>query len=73
MHETANVIPPALSTLERGGVVGIAELVDCVASSPSIWFMGEYGFVLRNVQPLEFLPVTGALGFFRLPNVKDEP
>jgi len=60
------LIPP-LATLPRGGIVGVAELVDCVAASPSKWFMGEYGFVLRDVQPLEFLPVTGALGFFRLP------
>lgn len=64
-----NKIVPELGGLERGGVVGVAEIVDCVDASPSKWFMGEWGFVLRNVEPLEFLPCKGALGFFRLPNV----
>lgn len=59
-----------MAKLDRGGVVGVAEIVDCVAASPSKWFMGEYGFVLRNVEPLEFMPVAGALGFFRLPNAQ---
>lgn len=63
------LIPP-LATLPRGGIVGVAELVDCVNASPSPWFVGQYGFVLRNVEPLGFLPVAGALGFFRLPNDK---
>jgi hypothetical protein len=47
-----------------GGIVGIAEIVDCVDMSESPWFFGPYGFVLRNVQPVEFIPVKGALGFF---------
>ena len=66
-----SMIPP-LAELPRGGIVGVAEIVDCVDESESDWFVGEYGFVLRNVQPLEFLSVTGALGFFRLPNASDE-
>lgn len=66
------LIPP-LATLPRGGIVGVAELVDCVNASPSPWFVGEYGFVLKNVQPIDFLPVAGALGFFRLPNNRDVP
>lgn len=48
----------------RGGIVGIAEIVDCVTSSASPWFVGEYGFVLRNARPIEFRPCKGALGFF---------
>lgn len=59
---------PLLSKLDRGGVVGMAEIVDCVDSSESPWFMGEYGFVLRNVQPLPFTPCKGALGFFNIQN-----
>lgn len=50
--------------LERGGIVGVAEIVDCVEQSPSPWFMGRYGFVLANARPVEFIPVKGALGFF---------
>lgn len=50
--------------LERGGIIGVAEVVDCVAVSDSPWFMGRYGFVLRNVRSVPFVPVKGALGFF---------
>lgn len=50
--------------LDRGGIIGVAEIVDCVDASPSPWFMGRYGFVLRNVRPIDFIPVKGALGFF---------
>ena len=57
---------PKLSELQRGGVVGVAEIVDCVDSSDSNWFMGDYGFVLKNARPLPFTPCKGALGFFNL-------
>lgn len=50
--------------LERGGIIGTAEIVDCVESSDSPWFVGRYGFVLRNVRPVGFIPCKGALGFF---------
>jgi hypothetical protein len=42
----ANRIDPA--TLPRGGVVGIAEITDCVEQHSSRWFGGPYGFVLRK-------------------------
>jgi hypothetical protein len=63
-----DVAPPPLADLQRGGIVGVAEIVDCVSDSDSDWFVGDYGLVLRNAQPLDFLPCAGALGFFRLPN-----
>ena len=53
--------------LERGGIVGTVEIVDCVASSVSPWFVGRYGFVLRDPRPLPFVPWKGALGFFGVP------
>lgn len=56
---------PPFSELERGGIVGEAEITDCVRSHNSPWFFGEYGFVLKNQKPLPFVPVKGALGFFR--------
>lgn len=55
---------PAFEDLQRGGIVGVAEIVDCVSASRSPWFFGRYGFVLRNVAPVPFIPVKGALGFF---------
>lgn len=48
----------------RGGIIGVAEIVDCVEASTSPWFMGRYGFVLENVRAVPFIPVRGALGFF---------
>jgi hypothetical protein len=53
--------------LETGGVVGIAEIVDCVTEHPSCWFEGPYGFVLRHRRPLPFVKWTGSLGLRRTP------
>lgn len=47
-----------------GGIVGVAEIVDCVSASPSPWFVGDFGFVIRHARPLTFMPCRGALGFF---------
>lgn len=55
---------PAFDDLKRGGVVGAVEIVDCVSKSSSRWFVGEYGFVLRNACELPFTPMRGQLGFF---------
>jgi hypothetical protein len=58
---------PAPARLKRGGIVGEAEIVDCVArhvGHRSPWFVGDYGFVMRNARPVEFVPCKGALGFF---------
>ena len=57
---------PAFADLERGGIVGSVELVDCVTDSDSPWFCGPFGFVLRDPQPLPFRPLRGALGFFEV-------
>ena len=57
-------VTAAPSMLDRGGIIGVAEIVDCVVASESPWFFGRYGFVLRNVRPVELIRVKGALGFF---------
>jgi len=57
-----------LKTIPRGGIIGSVEIVDCVTESPSRWFMGKYGFVLRNPLPMPFVPFKGALGFFEVPD-----
>lgn len=54
-------------TIERGGIVGSVEIVDCVEDSDSRWFMGRYGFALRDPQALPFTPWRGQLGFFDVP------
>jgi hypothetical protein len=56
------------AALPRGGVVGVARIVDCVTEMDSRWFFGRYGFVLRDAIPLPLIPCRGQLGFFSLPD-----
>lgn len=62
-----------------GGIIGEAEIVDCVTDSLSPWFHGPYGFVIRNARLLPFQACRGALGFFtpdfstHPPKAKREP
>ncbi len=48
-----------------GGIVAVGEIYDCVTESDDPWFVGKYGLKFRNVQPVNFIPVKGALGFFK--------
>ena len=54
---------PEKDTFERGGIIGAAEIVDCVMNYSSPWFFGPYGFVLRNPRPLPFVLMRGKPGF----------
>lgn len=51
-----------------GGIVGIAEIVDCITESSNPWFTGPFGYVLANVRPLPFTPTKGRLGVFEVPD-----
>jgi len=51
--------------LKTGGIVGMVEIVDCVEQMDTPWWIGPYGWVLRNPIPLEFIPCKGKLSFFR--------
>lgn len=59
---------PNLMLLERGGIVGQADLVGVLdaTDTPTVpWHMaGQCGFMLANVRPLPFRPCKGALGFW---------
>jgi len=63
-----NFHEPKFEELQRGGIIGMVEIVDCVSYSNSPWFFGDYGFVLKNPYPLPFKPCKGQLGFFELPS-----
>ena len=52
--------------LQRGGVIGTVELVDVVTKHKSKWFEGPFGWVLRNPQPVRFVPMLGKLSFFNI-------
>ncbi|MEM7599839.1 MAG: ASCH domain-containing protein [Verrucomicrobiota bacterium] len=62
--EDNGIALPAFGELERGGIVGVAEITDCVNESESPWFFGKWGFVLRDAKPIDIVPCRGALGFF---------
>lgn len=65
-----NVPPP--NELQTGGIVGKARLINTVhirdkhliTERDKPWFFGEYGFMLDSMEPVEFRPCKGALGFF---------
>jgi hypothetical protein len=58
---------PSQYDLPRGGIVGMARIVDCVTAMGSEWFFGRYGFVLRDAFPVPLIPCRGQLGFFNPP------
>ncbi|MDR1076088.1 MAG: hypothetical protein LBL59_07310 [Xanthomonadaceae bacterium] len=58
-------LPPA-KELQRGGIIGMADVVDCVDDSVSPWFEGPFGLVLRNSVPTTFTPLKGRLGLFNV-------
>lgn len=60
----AGITMPTIEELQRGGIVGVVEIVDSVQQSSSPWFFGKHGFRLANPRPVEFVPVKGELGFF---------
>jgi len=58
---------PGFDQLDRGGVVGVAHLYDCVDQAESPWFFGKYRFVVDSAEPVPFMPYKGQLGFFEVP------
>lgn len=63
--EECGVVIPA--DLPLGGIVGMADLVDCTLTpdDPDSWHEpGCYAFILRSPQPMPFRPMKGRLHFF---------
>lgn len=58
----------AQDSFPTGVILGTVEIVDCVSSHESPWFVGYFGFVVRN--PVAFktpIPCRGALNFWEVP------
>jgi hypothetical protein len=60
------------SELQYGGVIGTAEITDCVSHHASPWFFGGYGFVLVRPRPVRFHPLAGKLGIYDVPDYVPE-
>src|SRR4051812_281998 len=55
---------PEFHALERGGIVGVTQVLGCVDHSTSQWFFGPCGYTLADSRPLAFQPCRGRLGLF---------
>ncbi|HZR35695.1 MAG TPA: ASCH domain-containing protein [Nevskia sp.] len=68
-------LPWASTTFQRGGAIGIAQIVACVEQHNSRWFNGPYGFVIRSARPIEPFAYRGQLGWFDVPEISgpDDP
>ena len=62
------IAQPAMDNLYRAAIIGLVDIVDVVRESSSQWFIGPFGFVLKNPRPLpKPLSCKGALGFWDVP------
>lgn len=52
---------------ERGSIVGMVQLEDCITTSGSKSFEGPIGWVLSKPRKLPFIPLKGQLGLFDPP------
>jgi hypothetical protein len=55
--------------LDRGVIIGMVDLVDCVQDSTSMWAdHGAWHWVLKNPEPADFIvPTRGQLGVYPPP------
>jgi hypothetical protein len=57
------------AALPRGGIVGIAEIADCVSEHSSRWYAsGHFAFVLKNARAVPFTRWSGALSLREAPD-----
>jgi hypothetical protein len=65
--KTGVELPPP-EGLQRGGFVGVCNVVDCVTESNSEWFDGRgFAFVLRDARPVPFVRYSGRRQLFDVP------
>lgn len=70
MHVGYRAFFPTREQLERGGIVGVATIVDCLppGADASQWHArDQFGFRMADAKPLPFVECKGALGFFDVP------
>ncbi len=66
--------------LPRGGIVAVARLYDIVTRKKDIpdrndreWFGGPYGWLLDEIQLVEFVPMRGRLGLWDVDDALIKP
>ena len=65
-----DLAPATRAGYATGGIVGVATLVDVIYGQGihNPWFLGPYGWVLRDARPVPFVPYPGRLGLFAVPD-----
>jgi hypothetical protein len=64
----ASVIPLHKDQYPLGAIIGTADLVDVATSSASPWYVpDQYGFVLKNIVPIDPIPWRGERRLFQIP------
>jgi hypothetical protein len=72
-------LTPNMLKAQTGGIVGRARIVDCVRpgeappAGQERWYVGDFGIVLADVEPLPLVPFRGSLGLFDVPDSALEP
>jgi ASCH domain-containing protein len=66
--EVAVDVPTLQGPVDRGAIIGLVDVIDCVDNSPSRWALAEHWhWVLGNAQRLTPpIPYRGALGIWSL-------
>lgn len=57
---------PAFGDLKQGGIIGRVTLTACLRFSESPWYQKMAALVIKDPQPLEFMPCKGSLGIFEV-------
>lgn len=65
MAQSCGVACPRPDDLIRGAIIGTATVAGVVDHSESRWFFGDRGLLIRDARPIEPIPCSGALGYFR--------
>lgn len=74
VFEDNGVRIPHRDQLARGAVVAVAQVVSCVRTYDELdpdqrkWFFGPCGWVLRDIVPIEPIPMRGFQGLWKVPN-----
>jgi hypothetical protein len=69
--ERGYVCPPPADLL-RGGIIGVADITGMVKGIIHPWFFGPVGLWIQNAKPIDFIPASGALGFFKWQRAADD-
>jgi hypothetical protein len=57
---------PNMNELKYGGVIGKVKMRGATRESDSKWFVGPFGFILKNPKAMDFFEIRGQQGMFEV-------